>query len=274
MHRTAPSRPSGMGSPTRGEAGGHNHGAKEVAVDRCEPVANAFDGLAGALVAGNDVVEWAQQLIDSSLALLPVDAAVILLDDSHGALQVLAFSGEQTRLLELAQIQDDDSPSMDAYRTGEAIWIDDLTLGQSRWPTFAKRTLAQGFRAVYALPLRLPAERVGVLELYRTQTGPMPATDTAVAQALAGVATIGILHQRVMTRAESVNQRLQAALNTRLIIEQAKGVLAERGAIDMDRAFALLRAYARSTNQRLVDLARAVVDGADTAAVILKPDRN
>ena len=140
-----------------------------------------------------------------------------------------------------------------------------------RWPVFAERAAEYEFRAVTALPLRLRDERVGALNLFRSEKGPMPDADVAVAQALADVATIGILHQRVFTRSELVNQQLQTALNTRLIIEQAKGVLAERGAIDMDQAFKLLRSHARRTNRRLADLARAVVDGADTKEIVQRP---
>ena len=137
----------------------------------------------------------------------------------------------------------------------------------------ADRAAAYGFRAVTALPMRLRDERVGALNLFRNVSGGMAAADVAVAQALADVATIGILHQRVLTRSELVNQQLQTALNTRLTIEQAKGVLAERGAIDMDRAFDMLRGHARKTNRRLADLARAVVEGADTADFLQRSDR-
>jgi hypothetical protein len=237
-------------------------------MDRYERLANAFVDLADTLVADYDVIELAQQLIDSSMTLLPIAAAGILLGDSSGELHVFASSSEQTRLLELLQVEADVGPCLEAYRTGQPVLVDDLKAEAARWPAFAERAVEYNFVALTALPLRLRSERVGALNLFRNDAGPMSAADVAVGQALADVATIGILHQRVLTRSELVNQQLQTALNTRLIIEQAKGVLAERGAIDMDRAFNLLRAHARRTNRRLVDLSRDVVDGADTTDVL------
>ena len=145
---------------------------------------------------------------------------------------------------------------------------DDLEVDSQRWPAFAERAAEYNYRSVSALPLRLRDERVGALNLFRTEAGALAPTDLAIGQALADVAAIGILHQRILTRSEMVNQQLQAALNTRVIIEQAKGVLAERGAVDMDGAFALLRSHARRTHQRLADLARAVVEGAETSAIL------
>ena len=237
-------------------------------MDRYERLANAFVGLADTLVADYDVIELAQQLIDSTMTLLPIAAAGILLGDSSGELHVFASSSEQTRLLELLQVEADVGPCLAAYRTGQPVLVEDLNVDAARWPAFAVRAAEYNFRAVTALPLRLRNERVGALNLFRSEPGPLAAADVSVAQALADVATIGILHQRVLTRSELVNQQLQTALNTRLIIEQAKGVLAERGGIDMDRAFNQLRQHARRSNRRLADLARDVVDGADTSAIL------
>ena len=237
-------------------------------MDRYERLANAFVGLADTLVADYDVVELAQQLIDNSMTLLPIEAAGIVLGDGTGELHVFASSSEQTRLLELLQVEADQGPCLQAYRTGTAVLIDDLAVDTQRWPAFARRAAEYRFRSVSALPLRLRDERVGALNLFRAGVGSLPATDVAVAQALADVATIGILHQRIITRSELVNQQLQTALNTRVIIEQAKGVLAERGSVDMDQAFNLLRGHARRSRQRLADLAAEVVSGADTAEIL------
>ncbi len=237
-------------------------------MDRYERLAHAFVGLADTLVADYDVIELAQQLVDNSMGLLPIAAAGIVIGDPHGTLHVFASSSEHTRLLELLQVQADAGPCLQAYRSGQAVVVNDLTVDQQRWPAFAERAAEYGYRAVTALPLRLRDERVGALNLFLTESGPLSGGDVAVAQALADVATIGILHHRTFTHSELVNQQLQTALNTRLIIEQAKGVLAERGKIDMDQAFTLLRTHARGTNQRLADLARTVVNGADTGAII------
>ena len=237
-------------------------------MDRYEQLAHAFVGLADTLVADYDVIELAQQLIDNSMMLLPIAAAGIVLADIQGEMRVFASSSEQTRLLELLQLEADVGPCLLAYRTGKAVLVDDLSVDSQRWPAFAERAAEYDYRSVSALPLRLRDERVGALNLFRTEAGALSSTDIAIGQALAAVAAIGILHQRILTHSEVVNQQLQSALNTRVIIEQAKGVIAERGSVDMDGAFGLLRSHARRTHQRLADLARDVVDGADTAAIL------
>lgn len=237
-------------------------------MDRYEGLARAFVGLADTLVADFDMVELAQQLVENAMALLPIDAAGIVLADVHGRFQVLASNSEQTRLLELFQIQHDNGPCLVSYRTGEQVVVEDLRIDIGRWPEFAARAIEYGFLSVHALPLRLRNDRVGALNLLRFDSGKMPDADIAIGQALADVATIGIVHQRIALQSDVLNQQLQTALNTRTVIEQAKGVLAERGRVDMDAAFGLLRGYARRTNRRLADVARSVVDGADTTAIL------
>jgi len=239
-----------------------------LTVDDYGRLAQAFVGLADTLVADYDAVELSQQLIESSMTLLPIAAAGLLIGDIHGELHVLASSSEETRLLELLQVEADVGPCLLAYRTGQAVVVEDLSVEPERWPAFAEQAAEYNYQSVSALPLRLRNERVGALNLFRTEVGTLSATDIAVGQALADVASVGILHQRTLTHADVINQQLQAALNSRVIIEQAKGVLAERGSIDMDRAFELLRSYARRTQQRLADVARAVVEKADTSAIL------
>jgi len=237
-------------------------------VDDYGLLARAFVGLADTLVADYDAVEVSQQLIESSMALLPIAAAGLLIGDVHGELHVLASSSEEIRLLELLQVQADAGPCLVAYRTGQPVLVEDLNLEPERWPAFAQQAAEYQYRSVSALPLRLRDERVGALNLFRTEVGDMSPTDVSVGQALADVATVGILHQRTLTHSHLISQQLQGALNSRVIIEQAKGVLAERGSIDMDRAFMLLRAHARKTQQRLADVALAVVNNADTSAIL------
>jgi hypothetical protein len=237
-------------------------------MDRYERLANAFVGLADTLVADYDAIELAQELIDSCMALLPVTAAGIVLGDANGALHVFASSSEQTWLLELLELESGAGPCLEAYRSGSPGFVDDLTVDTGRWPEFAERAAQYGFRSISALPMRLRDERIGALNLFRGEIGALPRVDIAVGQALADVATIGILHQRIMNRSEIVNQQLQTALNTRTVIEQAKGVLAERGMLEMDEAFVLLRRHARDTQQRLAELARDVVEGADTSDIL------
>lgn len=237
-------------------------------MDNYGRLAQAFVGLADTLVDDYDAVELAQQLVDTVVSLLPVASAGLLIGDLQGNLNVLASSSEETRLLELLQVEEDLGPCLRAYRTGEKVLVDDLAVDSQRWPEFAARAAEYNYRSVCALPLRLREERVGALNLFRNEVGTLSPMDIAVGQALADVATIGILHQRIITQSEVINQQLQTALNTRVVIEQAKGVLAERGSVGMEQAFAMLRSYARSTNQRLVDVAQAVVEHGDTAAIL------
>jgi hypothetical protein len=232
-------------------------------------LAQAFVGLADTLVDDYDVVELAQQLIDNSMVLLPIAAAGILIGDIHGELHVLASSSEETRLLELLQIEAGLGPCLLSYRTGTQVVVEDLRVDDpQRWPDFAARAAEYNYRSVVALPLRLRDERVGALNLFSNEIGSLAQGDIDVGQALADVATIGILHQRILTQSDVINQQLQSALNTRIIIEQAKGVIAERGSVDMEQAFTMLRVHARTTRQRLSDVAHAVVEHADTSAII------
>ncbi|MFD0360784.1 ANTAR domain-containing protein [Nocardia sp. GCM10030253] len=225
------------------------------------PLVRALVELADTLVADYDVIELAQRLVDDCVHLLTVDAAGILLAAPGVGLQVLASTTEQARLLELFQVRAEEGPCVLAYNTGRVVVVEDLTAEMARWTAFAERALDAGFHAVCAVPMQLRDERVGVLNFFCTAAGALPARDVMVAQALADMATIGILHQRVLTRTEAVNRQLQVALNTRIVIEQAKGVLAERGGFDMDEAFHRLREHARGNNIRLSDLARAIVEG-------------
>ncbi|WP_067574133.1 GAF and ANTAR domain-containing protein [Nocardia acidivorans] len=237
--------------------------------EREGPLMRAFVELVDTLVDDYDLIELAQRLVDDCARLLAVDAAGILLAAPGGGLQVLASTTEQARLLELFQVQAEAGPCLLAYRSGAAVLVEDLTVDRQRWPAFAQRALDDGFLAVCALPMRLRDERIGALNLFTRTAAALSGQDLRVGQALADVATIGILHQRAVTRSDVVHRQLQGALNSRIIIEQAKGMLAERGGLDMDQAFARLRGHARSHNVRLTDLARTLVEGTTETAALL-----
>jgi hypothetical protein len=237
-------------------------------MDRFEDLAQVFLSLADTLVEDYDTVELAQQLVDSAMSLLPIAAAGIVLGDAKGDLHVFAASSQQSRLLEKLQLHADAGPCVQAYRTREPMLVDDLHAEADRWPAFVQRADEYDFRAVAALPLRLRTERVGALNLFLDHVGPMAPSDVSVGQALADMAAIGIVHQQQFSHFEQLAQQLETALTSRVLIEQAKGRIAERGKIDMDQAFALLRQHARRTQQRLVDVAQAVVDGASTTTIL------
>ena len=231
----------------------------------------AFVEMADTLVDDFDVVDLLQRLVEHCVALLAADAAGLLLADQRGGLQVVACSTEQARLLELYQLQNDEGPCLDCFHTGKPVLIADISSVADRWPHFSLRALADGYHSVHAVPLRLRAETIGAMNLFHSRVGSLPDEDLTVGQALADVATIGILQERMIRHGETLSEQLQTALNSRVIIEQAKGVLAQSGSLDMDAAFAQLRGYARNHNERLAEVARRLVDGTMNPAQILAP---
>jgi hypothetical protein len=207
-----------------------------------------------------DVIDFLHMLTDRSARLLSVSAAGVVLADPRGDLRMAAASSEAAGLIELFQVQNDQGPCLDCFRTGQPVTAADLAEPGQRWPRFAAAATRAGFGAVDALPMRLRDQVVGALNLFSARAGPLGPAELRIGQALADVATIGLLQERNVRRAETLAEQLQAALNSRVVIEQAKGKLAERTSLDMDQAFTLLRQYARNTNQRLTDVARYVID--------------
>jgi hypothetical protein len=226
-------------------------------------LADTFVELTDTMVVGFDVIDFLHVLTDRSVQLLDVSAAGLLLADPRGELRVVAASSEAARLLELFQIQSDQGPCLECFRSGQPVQVADLAAMAQRWPRFAPAAVAAGFGAVQALPMRLREHVVGALNLFRLAPGAFDPADVRVGQALADVATISLLHERSMRHRDTVNEQLQTALNSRVIIEQAKGKLAERLGLEMDQAFKLLRDYARARNRRLSNLAQGFVDGTE-----------
>src|ERR1700736_3734182 len=229
-------------------------------------LSDTFVELTDTMVAGFDVIDFLHMLTDRSVQLLDVSAAGLLLADPRGELRVVAASSEAARLLELFQIQNDQGPCLDCFRTGQPVEAADLAAEAQRWPRFAPAAQQAGFAAVQALPMRLREQVIGALNLFRADAGALAPAEIRVGQALADVATISLLHERGMRHSDTLNEQLQAALNSRVVIEQAKGKLAERLGLDMDQAFPLLRDRARTGTRRLSDLAQAFIDGTETLA--------
>ena len=226
-------------------------------------LAAAFVRLADTLVDDFDVIDLLGLLAEYCVELVDATASGILLVDQRGALRVAAASSEAARVMEFFVLQQDEGPCYEACRTGQSVSEPDVAQPTSRWPTFSARAREVGFRAVHAVPLRLRGETIGALSLFSATPGPLPAPQAALARAFADVATIGILQQRAISEREMLAEQLQTALSNRIIIEQAKGVLAERHDLGLDAAFVLLRNTARSRRRRLADLAREVVAGSE-----------
>jgi GAF domain-containing protein len=225
-------------------------------------LADVFVEMADTLVADFDVIDFLHVLTERCVQLLGISAAGLLLTDGQDRLQVVAASSERTRLLELFQLQTDQGPCVDCFRTGQQISVADLPAA-GRWPRFTEAAAEVGFAAVHALPMRLRDQVIGALNLFDITPGALDADKLRVGQALADVATIGLLQQRAIHRRDVLTEQLQTALNSRVLIEQAKGILAERLRVDMDQAFTTLRQGARSHNRRLSELAQGIVDGSE-----------
>jgi GAF domain-containing protein len=217
--------------------------------------------MADTLVDDYDVVDLLTGLTDRCVSLLGVSAAGVMLVSPAGNLGLLASSSEAMRLLELFELQAEEGPCLDAFRTGEPIGQVDLVAGSDRWPSFAAAARGAGFQSAFALPLRLRDVTLGALNLLSVSAAPMPEEDIIVARAFADLAALSIIQHRTSVEAHRVTEQLSAALTSRVVIEQAKGVISERAGTDLAEAFSRLRAYARNNNVRLTDVAQAAVDG-------------
>jgi transcriptional regulator with GAF, ATPase, and Fis domain len=236
-------------------------------VTREQRLARAFVELADTLVSDFDVVEFMDTLAVQSVDLLDLAAAGVLLDDQRGRLRVVATSDEKVHLLELLELQHDDGPCTEAFHRGVAVQATTAD-ARRRWPRFAEQAANLGYQVVCALPLRLRERTVGALNLFRAGTEPLEPAELVVGQALADVATIGLLQERSMRESRLLAEQLQIALNSRVALEQAKGVLAEQTGLSIDQAFEVLRRYARQHNLRLAEVSRRVVEGVLSGSVI------
>jgi transcriptional regulator with GAF, ATPase, and Fis domain len=228
-------------------------------VDREDLLTRTFVELADTLVEDYDPIEFLHRLAERCVSVLGMAEAGVVLADSRGQLRALASSSERMRLIELIEVQRQDGPCLDCWHTGDVVREDDLASARERWPYFTPAAIDAGFASAYAVPLRLRAERLGALNLFANKTSGLVEADENVAQAMADVATIGILHERFIRQRDEVTEQLQIAFNSRVVLEQAKGAVAEAARIATDDAFALLRGYARHHNLLLSEVASRVV---------------
>jgi GAF domain-containing protein len=252
-------------------SGGYD--AEDPATARDARLAQQFVSLADTLVDDFDLVDLLDRLVRSCVDLLDVTAAGLLITDGTGVLHPIAASTESTHVLELFQLQNDEGPCLECVRTGEVVSIAEVTEIQSRWPRFARAVAESGFRSVHALPMRLRQDTIGSLNLFVSGRRPLQSNEQRIAQALADVATIGILQQRSVQRASELAEQLQGALESRIAIEQAKGVLAEYGGVEMEAAFDALRSHARRRRLKLGQVAAALVSGDLAPADLIAPRR-
>jgi GAF domain-containing protein len=225
-----------------------------------EKLARTFVSLADTLVDDFDVLDVLHELTVRCAELLEAAAAGLLLADRDGQLRVMVASTESARLLELFELQNDEGPCLECYRSGEPVSFERLHEAQTPWPRFASAATEAGYTSVLALPMRLRGPTIGSLNLFGDATGaPLGGDVIHIAQGMADVATIAIMQDRLARDRNLLAEQLQLALDSRVAIEQAKGALANRLGIGTDEAFDLLRQRARSTRQRLVQVAEEAV---------------
>ena len=233
---------------------------------REQRLTEVFVELADTLVEGFDVVEFLQMLSERCVELVDTDAAGLMLDDQRGNLRPVAYTDESARLLELFELQRQEGPCLDCFATGRVIANVRLADSDGRWPLFAEAARDLGFATCHALPLRLRRQVIGALNLFTLEETPLGTEQLAVAQGLADIATIGLLHERALQDQVVLSEQLQTALHSRVVIEQAKGVLSARSETSVAEAFRLMRSHARRTGQPLTAVASAVIDGSLPAA--------
>jgi len=246
-----------------------NPGAHRAASDvHQEQLLETFVHLADTLVADYDVIEFLNYLIERCITLCDIDEAGVMLTDPHGQLHAVAASTERVQLLELFELQNHDGPCLDAFRTGAPVTAADLNDHLQQWPTYAAEAVNNGFNSAHSVPMRLRDETIGAINLLRLHIGALEETDQRLVTALADIATIGVLQERRTSEATTTAHGLQHALNSRIRIEQAKGVLAERWKITIDQAYDRLRRYARHHQLGVTVVAEQIVRGeSDLAGV-------
>jgi GAF domain-containing protein len=240
-----------------------------VVASRETLLARTFVDVSDTLVADFDVLDFLAVLAGRCVELLGMSEAGLMLADPQGILRVAASSSHAMNLLELFELQYDDGPCVDCFRTKAPVREDNLHDAVSRWPRFAPEAIAAGFASVYALPMRLRHQVIGSLNLLRVERRELDGDELQIAQALADVATIGILQHRAATESRHIAEQLQYALNSRIVIEQAKGVISAHAGLEMDDAFTTMRQYARNHNQRLADVAGAIAGGSLAVSTML-----
>ena len=230
-------------------------------------MARAFVRLADTLASDFDIVDFLHGLAEDSVEILRAAAAGVMLADARGGLRLIASSDERMRLLELFELQGAQGPCLDAFSSGRAVQANAAD-SRARWPLFAPQAAGEGFQVMCAVPLRLRTDVIGALNLFRGSDEPFTGTEMEIAQAMAA---IGLIQERALRERNLLAAQLQAALNSRVIIEQAKGMIAQYLTVTMDDAFKLLRNYAHYHNRKLSEVASDVVERRIPSAALGRP---
>jgi len=234
---------------------------------RDEWLARTFVELADTLVADFDLIEFLAMLADRSVELLGTAEVGLVLAGPRG-LQVMAASSERMKLTELLEVQFDEGPCFECYSIGLPVLNQRLASAEVRWPRFAPKARRSGFEMVHAVPLRLRDQVIGAMNIFDSSLHEMTSTELNLLRAFADAATIGILQQRTVKQQSDLSVQLQGALNSRIAVEQAKGIVAERLKVDMDTAFGMIRHHARNHGSQLSAVADALIHGSLNATAL------
>jgi len=233
-----------------------------------ELVADALVDVASQLVNGYDTAEFLHSVAEHAVTLTGAKAAAILLADGAGELQYMAATTERAEILQDLAVHHEDGPCQESFRTGEPVLATDLREVRDRWPVFAPRAVSLGYEAVHVLPLRFREHNIGALKLFLARQAPLDSTQVRIVQALADIFAITVLQGRSLDQAQTVNAQLQGALASRILIEQAKGALAQRLGVCADEAFHILRDHSRRHRQPLTDLCSDVINGSEALTAV------
>lgn len=235
-----------------------------------ERLADVFVEVSDTLVAGFDLIDFLHTLSQHTA---DVSGAVvgIVLADERDRLHLMSASSDAARMLEILQLEKDEGPCLDCFRTGEAVVNTDLAVAGERWPGFAPVAVEAGIRSVHAFPMRLRDRVIGALNVFGRDARSLAPREIRVIQALADVATISIIQEQAIARAEVVNEQLQVALTSRVVIEQAKGAVGRALGITVDEAFELMRRRARHDQTPLTVFAHDLVNAPGSIERLLRP---
>ena len=228
-------------------------------------LSQVFVELADTLVDEFDALDFLSTLTERSVELLHADAAGVILNDLRGGLRVVASTTDEAEVLELFELQNDEGPCLDCFNSGRAVVNVGLPAARTRWPQFTAAAAGVGYQSAHAIPLRLRSAVIGAMNLFSVAVVELTDEDVALAQALADIATIGLLQERAVRQSGLIAEQLQTALNSRILIEQAKGVLLASAGIGVDRAFQLMRDYSRRHQEPVKTVARRLIDRELTA---------
>ena len=221
---------------------------------------DAFATLTHTLVHDYDFVELLQNLVEICKDITGAAEVGLLLADETNQLEVVASTRENGDLVETMQRGADAGPCHSCYLTGNIVTDPSIADSPPEWAEFRDAALALGLESVVAIPMRFRETTIGVLSLYGDHTTHLDERDLRAAQTLADAATISILHERVLHESDLLQQQLSLTLNARVLIEQAKGVLAQLHGIHPEDAFIQIRDYARSRKQNVNDVAAQLVN--------------